>query len=630
MDLIAFLILFPLLPAVLLLFCRRSQLLTNLIVGVSVALISAAAIMLALKYTGGTATYFTLHGEHWNKLVLGGDILMALVFLFVCRKLPFKRFWIPMLVILQYGAVIAYEFSGRLKETERCLFVDNLSIVMALIIAVIGGLIAIYTPGYMKHYHHEHPGYKDRRNQFIAAIFLFFSAMFGIIFSTQITWIYFFWEITTLCSFIMIGYNCSPEAENNSFRALWMLLLGGLGFAATIIYCSEKLQTIDLFEVLKNPAGMIMIPILLICFAGMNKAAQFPFSSWLLGAMVAPTPSSALLHSSTMVKAGVYVVLRCSPALQDTLPGFIVAVIGGLTFLAGSAIGIAENDSKRILAYSTVANLGLIILCAGVGSPMTMWAAVLLIIFHALAKALLFLTVGVVDHQIGSRNVEDMQGLVLNMPKVAFTMLIGIAGMSLAPFGMLISKWAVLEALAKHDPLLPLAVIFGGTFMFFFWGKWLGMLVAVSSRPPRSNLEKGICFNEWTALWILTVLTISICGLFPWVANIFIEPMYDAGNFLSNSNVYTIIIMLGMLVLLIPPGILTHFKSPRDAEPYLGGANIYGDPTKFTNSLGGGTEWSLRSYYLQEIFGEKRLLAIANVMAVIALIAMFLSGAVYK
>ena len=154
-----------------------------------------------------------------------------------------------------------------------------------------------------------------------------------------------------------------------------------------------------------------------------------------------------------MVKAGVYLVLRMAPAITGTTVGLMVALVGGVTFLIGSLAAITTREAKRVLAWSTVANLGLIVMCGGIGTSQAVWAGVLLIIFHAVAKCLLFLCVGVVEHKLHSRNIEDMSGLVVYMPRVAVMMLIGMAGMSLAPFGMLISKWAVLRAVV--DALAP-------------------------------------------------------------------------------------------------------------------------------------------------------------------------------
>jgi ech hydrogenase subunit A len=348
----------------------------------------------------------------------------------------------------------------------------------------------------------------------------------------------------------------------------------------------------------------------------MNKAAQFPFAKWLLGAMAAPTPCSALLHSSTMVKAGVYIVLRFAPVLHNTAAGLVLAVSGGLSFVAGSALAISQRDGKRALAYSTIGNLGLIILCAGIGTHQALWSAVLLIIFHALAKALMFLCVGTVEQQTGSRYIEDMHGLISRMPILTIVMLIGIAGMFLAPFGMLISKWAVLEALAKRNPIFPPIVIFGGSLMLFFWTKWMGKLIAVTGRQP--GRDKGIGI-EWTALCGLALLTILGCALYPLVGHYLLEPLYGYDPMLSHRAIMMVAIMLG-LMLMLPMGFFIHWKNLVHVAPYLSGANV-ADPHQFMGSLGSARAWSFRNYYLDKYFSEKKLFrgTLAGSMALMAL-----------
>ncbi len=617
MNWILFLILFPLLPAVLLLFFR-SAVLQKWIVFFSSGLICAGAIGLAVTCTRGDAQYFRLASDVGSSLIVAGDILLALCFLYLCRRLPLKQYWIPLLVIVQYGAVVWYDLSGRVPDATFCLFIDNLSIIMALVIGIIGSLITVYTIGYMEKYHEEHPEVPDRRGHFLAAIFLFFFAMFGIIFSNSITWIYFFWEITTLCSFIMIRYPQSDEATHNAFRALWMLLLGGLAFSAAILYVSNRVGTVELHHLVTMDKSLVLLPVLLICFAGLNKAAQFPFAKWLLGAMVAPTPSSALLHSSTMVKAGVYIVLRCAPVLENTAAGAMVAFIGGVGFLAGSALAVSQRDGKSALAYSTIGNLGLIILCAGVGSHWALWAAVLLIIFHALAKALMFLCVGSVEQRTGSRDIEDMHGLISRMPLLTLVMLVGIVGMFLAPFGMLISKWAVLEALARENPIFPAIVIFGGSIMLFFWAKWMGKLIAVTGAGRIQGKGLGI---EWIAFSGLGALTLLVCALYPLVGQYLIEPLYGYDPMLSRRAVLMVGIMLGLMVLL-PMGFLIHWKNLVHVEPYLSGANV-SDPHQFTGFRGAPREWAFRNYYINKYFSEARLFNGTTAASIVLFVLMF-------
>ncbi len=617
MDLAVFLIFFPLVPALILL-CSKSYFMQKWTVVLSSIIIAIASIWISAGDRTIDSHLLPILLSWMNHFVIIGDIILALVFLYICRRLPFKRYWIPLMVILQYGAVLLYDFTGKIPETTHFLYVDTLSSIMALIIGLVGGLIAIYTVGYMRHYHYEHHEIPDRTRYFLAAIFLFFFAMFGIVFSNSLTWIYFFWEVTTLCSFIMISYSQTEEAKQNAMRALWMLLLGGLSFAIAIIFLSARVHTINLQHLLTLKQSVVLLPVMLLCFAGINKAALFPFGNWLLGAMVAPTPSSALLHSSTMVKAGVYLVLRCAPILKGSISGEILALLGGLSFLGASAMAIAEADGKRILALSTIANLGLIVLCAGIGTPFALWAALLIIIFHAVAKALMFLCVGTVAQQLGDRNVESMEGLISKMPLMTIAMLIGISGMFLAPFGMLISKWMVIEALTKSNPLFTSIVIFGGSMMLFFWTKWMGKIVIVSDRKP--GYEKGIGI-EWIALVGLSILVIATCVFYPFIGRWWIQPLYGASSIITHRVELTLAIMLALM--LLPPIIfLVRFKHLVFTQPYLAGLNIKGTH-EFVNSLGDQQRWGVRNYYLSKFFGEKLLMKWMIVFSIVTIILMF-------
>ena len=232
-----------------------------------------------------------------------------------------------------------------------------------------------------------------------------------------------------------------------------------------------------------------MLPVTLLAFAGITKAAQMPFHTWLLGAMVAPTPTSALLHSSTMVKAGVFLLVKLSPIFAVSLvPSVMVVLVGGFTFALCSFMAISQSNAKRVLAYSTIANLGLITACAGVGTPEAVWAAILLIIFHAVAKSLLFLCVGTAEHHIGSRNIEDMDLLFERMPRLARFMMLGIMCMFVAPFGMLIAKWATLVSFVETGNVALIVLLaFGSAATFMFWAKWLGKLSGIAGEPQ--NVE---------------------------------------------------------------------------------------------------------------------------------------------
>ena len=219
-----------------------------------------------------------------------------------------------------------------------------------------------------------------------------------------------------------------------------------------------------------------------------------------------------------------------APVITGTTVGLMVALVGAVTFLVGSLAAITTSDAKKVLAWSTVANLGLIVMCGGIGTYQAVWAGILLIIFHAVAKCLLFLCVGVVEHRLHSRDIEAMSGLILNMPRVAVMMLIGMAGMFLAPFGMLISKWAVLKAVVDAYPSLSVFIVFGSAATLFFWVKWMGKLLEVvqpreiggeAAGPGRSHRALRPIRRHVPGLPVLPADLVSadralrVCGLWP-------------------------------------------------------------------------------------------------------------------
>jgi ech hydrogenase subunit A len=502
-------------------------------------------------------------------------------------------------------------FSGNLHIGNN-IFVDQFSIIMALIVGIIGSLICVYAVGYMETYHHHHKEIRDRRNLFFGILFIFLSAMFGLVFSNNLLWVFFFWEITTICSFLLIGYSQSEEATNNAFLALSMNLLGGVAFMAALIYLAvadPTGQLLGLNYLLTTGAAFALVPAVLIGFAGITKAALMPFSSWLVGAMVAPTPVSALLHSSTMVKAGVYMIVRFAPILSGTTEGLIIALVGGTTFALASFIAISQNNAKKVLAYSTIANLGLIVACAGVGTYNLMWVAILLIIFHAIAKSLMFLCVGTVEHRIGSRNIEDMGGLIVRMPKIAIMMFIGMAGMFLAPFGMVISKWAAIEAfITAPFGLIFIAILaFGGSATVFFWSKWMGKIISVMR--DQKVIEDTVAKEKWAVLYILTGLVVVVCLIFPLISSVLIEPfimnIYGQTARLSQANL-TIMLMMLCLLMIMPFSMLFYRKGVNPATPYMGGRPMDG-PMHFAGSMGVSREIVLSNYYLEKVFGEERM-----------------------
>jgi len=620
-NLLIFLILFPMLAALLMLAIPRDRIRRALGYAAAV-LILAASLYLLYENFSSQAVYYGTGSGLADEAMLIAEALIALFI--VCVSLKSRKYYPLILVVLQSAAIFYFKLTEPPgAEIAAGLFLDRLSLTMALIIGVIGSLICIHAFGYMRDFHRHNKDVRDRRSVFFFFMYAFLGAMFGLVFSNSILWIFFFWDLTTICSFVLIGYTGTGEAVNNAFRALTLNLLGGLAFALAIVYLGATGSPLALDRILLMDKAFVLLPAVLIGFAGLTKSAQMPFSSWLVGAMVAPTPVSALLHSSTMVKAGIYMLVRFAPLFEGSTPGFMLSLVGGFTFLLASGIAISQSNAKKVLAYSTIANLGLITACAGVGTYQAVWAAILLMIFHATAKALMFLSVGTAGHKLRSLDIEDMESLITRMPGMAFMMSIGIAGMFLAPFGMLISKWATLEAFIESNPALVCLVVFGSGMTVFFWTKWLGKIVAVS-RTSKAIAEK-VNRDEFLALAVLTALTIGICLFFPLVSHYFVEPfvleVYGATAQLGQDNLTIMILMFATAMVL--PFSMLHFRRERKRLPvYMGARPSTGN--RFAGTAGVERELSLGSYYLERMFGEAKLMRIGMIICAALIAAMFL------
>lgn len=627
MSIILFLILFPFIAALALLVLKTDAV-RDIIVKVSAVVIAAASIYLAFEYIGSNGQFFEFANDTIGYGMMAIEICLAVMIFILGIK--YKKYLASVLVAVQTPIMVWFEMSiGHHVHVANNLYVDRLSVIMVLIIGIIGTLITVYALGYMKDFQHHHHDQPDRRPLFFFLMFIFLSAMFGIVVSNNLVWLYFFWEITTLCSFFLIGYTKTPEAIRNSFRALIMNLFGGLSFVLAIVVLGTQYNTLELSQMLQIGMNygplVVVVPATLLAFAGITKAAQMPFNSWLLGAMVAPTPTSALLHSSTMVKAGVFLIVKLAPVMGWNFAGIMTMMIGGITFLMASFAAISQSNAKKVLAYSTVANLGLIVACGGIGTSGAVWAAIMLIIFHAITKSLLFLCVGTAEHNIGSRDIEDMDGLFTRMPKLAMFMIIGISGMFLAPFGMLISKWAAMKAfIDSGNVLLVVIIAFGSAATLFYWGKWLGKMVAIMAR--RENVQGGVHKEEWLVLTSLTALTVAICLLFPLVSSTTIVPYLEwiypmtSALALSSNNMY---IMSAMMALVILLPVLFMGKTNKKIVPiYLAGVNL-GDDLTYRGSMEKEVTVSLRNWYMEGYFGEKKMNVIGVIASTIVLVVTF-------
>ena len=649
---IAFLVGFPFISALLHGIVKDNKT-RKIITYTSAGLIIFVALMFTVTYHikgGGYITFneeFLIGGlpfvEIVDYLMVAGEVF--LVVLITVLSIKYKKYYAAVLSIAQTALEFWYEFSGiKPKNHISNFYCDQLTIIMILIIAIVGTFITIYACGYMDDYHHHHGNeVKDRRGFFFAIMYVFIGAMFGLVLSNNLIWLYFFWEVTSVCSFLLIGYTRSAEAITNCFKALWMNLLGGLGMAVGIVMLGVNHSVTSLQGILEQDKALIVLPIICLSFGALTKSAQLPFSRWLLGAMVAPTPSSALLHSATMVKAGVYLLIRMAPAMSGEFSGYMVGLVGGLTFLAMSMLAITAYDGKKVLAYSTLSNLGLITACAGIGTEETVWAAIFLVIFHAVSKSLLFQTVGSIEHQTGSRDIETMHGLVRRYPYLTWTLVVGIAGMFLAPFGMLVSKWAALKAFVDTglasgntleiivSTLLVLCICFGSATTLFYWSKWLATVL--SSNPSDKRHKNTISINQWASLFTHGGLMILIVFVFPLISKYVVKP-YTAKVFRNDYAVISyenIILTILMVIFIFVIPIANYFLIAKNrpfpkADRYFNGIGTP-DQVGFVDSFGKEKKEFLTNWYMEDIFGESHMYK-PSVYTSIFLIAAFTVAAI--
>ena len=629
LGLLGFLIVFPLVVAAILLVVRHEGP-RRVIVCAAGIVIGVASVALVVMNLGATCTLFEFQSEALDFVCTGISVAIAAVIIgFAVR---YRNPWAAVLAVVQIAGTLVLEFVfAHDIEVTYGLYFDSLSLLMTFIIGVVGSGICIYAVGYLEDFQaHEPAGAPDRRPLFFALMFIFLSAMFVIVFANNMEWMFTGWEVTTLCSFLLIGYTRTEEAIRNAFRQIIMNLAGGLGFLVALYSCALTVGTFSFYEFLaigmSNPV-LTTLAVTALAFAGITKAAQMPFQTWLLGAMVAPTPTSALLHSSTMVKAGCFLLVKLAPVLHVTpAPAIMVMLVGGITFVLCSFMAISQSNAKRVLAYSTIANLGLITACAGVGTPEAVWAACFLVLFHAIAKSLLFLCVGTAEHHIGSRDIEDMDLLFDRMPRLARFMMLGIMAMFIAPFGMLMAKWATLVSFVDtHQVALILILAFGSAATFMFWAKWLGKLAGIAGAPE--NVETTVKPTEWASLLLMAVLLVLSCVFLPFISVFTVEPyllsVYGTfGQDISADNLWLASICTIIVVVVLFAGVGRNQKS-RKVSVYLAGVSRDDDTRAFQNALSGTAVAQARNWYMTDVFGEKRIAPVGVVFNSLIMVVAF-------
>ncbi|MCV2370518.1 monovalent cation/H+ antiporter subunit A [Roseateles oligotrophus] len=369
------------------------------------------------------------------------------------------------------GGVIRQEFAWLPSlGLNFVLRMDGFAWMFSLLVLGIGALVVLYARYYMSP--------SDPVPRFFSFLLAFMGAMSGVVLSGNLVQLVLFWELTSLFSFLLIGYwHHRRDARRGARMALTVTGAGGLCLLAGVLVLGHIVGSYDLDVVLASGTlvrahPLYLTTLVLVLLGALTKSAQFPFHFWLPNAMAAPTPVSAYLHSATMVKAGVFLLARLWPVLAGSDQWFwIVSGAGLITLLLGGFAAIFQQDLKGVLAYSTISHLGLITTLLGLNSPLAAVAAVFHIMNHATFKASLFMAVGIIDHETGTRDIRRLSGLRRSMPITATLAMVASAAMAGVPLlngfiskEMFFTEAVFVTSLPWFDLLLPTAAVLAGMF----------------------------------------------------------------------------------------------------------------------------------------------------------------------
>lgn len=418
------------------------------------------------------------------------------------------------LLLLSYvgsGTVIAIPMGTTFGEFT---FVpDGLGIFLAIIATVIGAIAVIFSVDYMKG--------EAQLGRYYSMVLFFIGGMVGLVLTSNMMLMFLFWEITALCSYVLISfYNDDPKAVRGGMKALIITQVGGLGLLLGGILLFTYTGSFDFNIFLVNPSVVPATVLAVMAFgcliAAAAKSAQFPFQTWLPDAMEAPTPISALIHAATMVNAGVYLLARFFPAFE-AVPGwrYAVMLVGMLSALLAGIMALVSNDLKRVLAYSTVSQLGYMVYAVGTGG---FFASQFHLMSHSVFKALLFLAAGAVIHSVGTRDMRQMGGLGKKLPFVRTVFVIGSLALAGIPiFNGFWSKELILEGGLTHgNPLwiyVVMLLVAGLTALYTFRCMW--MVFYGEEKEARHVHPTGLAMKiALTPLAIGALTTWLLVGLF--------------------------------------------------------------------------------------------------------------------
>lgn len=406
---------------------------------------------------------------------------------------------------------------------------DGLSLIFALLVTGIGALIMIYAGYYMRSY--------QKTNRFFGYLVFFMASMLGLVTANDWLSLFVFWELTSISSFLLIGFKQEKEAARKAaLQALLITGLGGLALLAGVILMAIPYQSFAFDAVFDNPdlftQSPVFIPAVILLLTGaFTKSAIFPFHFWLPGAMQAPSPVSAYLHSATMVKAGIYLIARLHPIMEgQPFWTYTLSIFGAFTMFVGAWFAISQQDLKKILAYTTVSALGTLVLLIGTSTAYSVTAALVFLLVHAFYKATLFMMAGNIEKKTGTRDIRLLGGLSQFMPIAALISLLALLSMSgIPPMLGFIGKELMYEAKLNAPQAGNFILIMGflaNAFMVFVSARIVfDVFYGKQKYPEQKPKEPSLSLLTGPAILVLISL---IFGIFPNQAAILLDPALQA------------------------------------------------------------------------------------------------------
>ncbi len=402
--------------------------------------------------------------------------------------------------------------------------IDPLSLLMLLVVAPIGFLTVLFSTSYLSEKNREHPVGNRQYGRYYFWLLLFISSMAGVALSPNFLQLLFFWELTTVCSWALISFHQDERSLRAGFKAMLMTQIGGAFLLIVTLILFARTNSFDFMALSALPAGLRNWVFLFILIAAWAKAAQVPMHTWLPDAMEAPTPISAYLHAAAMVKAGVFLMARTVSAGWAISTGMaaLMACMALLTIFVALSFYFVQDDLKRLLAYSTIAHLGYIMLglaIGALGAPLGYRGAVLHILCHGFGKATLFFSVGAIAYVTGTRRISALHGLATSMPLTAAAFFVGLLSVTgVPPFGCFWSKFMTLAgAMQLHGAAGPLilTLVLCETLISFGWLLYVAQKVFLGATPEPAMVQRA---TPWPlqvtlAALILGCLAAPIIGI---------------------------------------------------------------------------------------------------------------------